>query len=176
MEVIEIAAGRKFPEGPIAMSDGSVILAEIAKGTLSRVSPEGIISIIAELGGGPNGAAIGPDGACFVCNNGGFEWIECRDADQCVLSFLRRGRAGRDAICVMCNFTPVSRHHYRVGVPGGGYWSEILNSDGREYGGSGVGNEGGLPAEETPFHGRPYSLDLTLPPLSVVFLRGKSCP
>ncbi|HEV7733164.1 MAG TPA: SMP-30/gluconolactonase/LRE family protein [Candidatus Binatia bacterium] len=70
----EIASGLKFPEGPIAMPDGSVILVEIQRGTLSRVSPTGAITVVAELGGGPNGAAIGPDGKVYVCNNGGFEW------------------------------------------------------------------------------------------------------
>ena len=69
----EICRGLKFPEGPIAMVDGSVILVEIERGTLSRVSPNGQISVIAECGGGPNGAAIGPDGRIYVCNNGGFE-------------------------------------------------------------------------------------------------------
>lgn len=72
----EITAGLKFPEGPIAMPDGSVIVVEIARGTLSRVQPDGTIQVIAELGGGPNGAAIGPDGKCYICNNGGFEWRE----------------------------------------------------------------------------------------------------
>ncbi len=70
----EIATGLRFPEGPIAMADGSVILVEIERGTLSRVTPDGKIEVIAEPGGGPNGAAIGPDGACYICNNGGFEW------------------------------------------------------------------------------------------------------
>jgi gluconolactonase len=74
MEMERVALGIKFPEGPIAMADGSVILVEIQRGTLSRVTPDGTITVIAELGGGPNGAAIGPDGACYVCNNGGFEW------------------------------------------------------------------------------------------------------
>lgn len=72
----QIASGLRFPEGPIAMDDGSIILVEIARGTLSRVMPDGTINVIADLGGGPNGAAIGPDGACYVCNNGGFEWHE----------------------------------------------------------------------------------------------------
>jgi gluconolactonase len=72
----EITRGLRFPEGPIAMPDGSVVLVEIARGTLSRVSPDGAISVVADLGGGPNGAAIGPDGKCYVCNNGGFEWVE----------------------------------------------------------------------------------------------------
>lgn len=74
--VTEITSGLRFPEGPIAMPDGSVVLVEIARGTLSRVTPDGTIEVIAELGGGPNGAAIGPDGACYVCNNGGFKWHE----------------------------------------------------------------------------------------------------
>lgn len=75
-ELQEIATGLRFPEGPIAMDDGSVIVVEIARGTLSRVSPAGDIDVIADLGGGPNGAAMGPDGACYVCNNGGFVWHE----------------------------------------------------------------------------------------------------
>ena len=66
-----IAEGLRFPEGPIAMDDGSVVLVEIERQTLSRVQPDGSVEVIAELGGGPNGAAIGPDGACYVCNNGG---------------------------------------------------------------------------------------------------------
>ena len=69
-----MAEGLRFPEGPIAMDDGSVVLVEIARGTLSRVSPDGEVSVVADLGGGPNGAAIGPDGAIYVCNNGGFAW------------------------------------------------------------------------------------------------------
>ncbi|MEM7097751.1 MAG: SMP-30/gluconolactonase/LRE family protein [Pseudomonadota bacterium] len=72
MEII--AEGLLFPEGPIAMDDGSVVLVEIARGTLSRVRPDGSIEVIADLGGGPNGAAIGPDGRCYVCNNGGMEF------------------------------------------------------------------------------------------------------
>jgi gluconolactonase len=78
MDIELVAEGLGFPEGPIAMKDGSIILVEIRRGTLSRVTPDGRISVIAELGGGPNGAAIGPDGAVYVCNNGGFEW---HDAD-----------------------------------------------------------------------------------------------
>ena len=73
-----VARGLRFPEGPIAMSDGSVLLVEVARGTLSRVRPDGEIEVVAELGGGPNGAALGPDGAVYVCNNGGFRWHEGR--------------------------------------------------------------------------------------------------
>lgn len=75
-ELTEIAEGLHFPEGPIALPDGSIILVEIARGTLSRVSLDGTVSVVADLGGGPNGAAMGPDGYCYVCNNGGFEWHE----------------------------------------------------------------------------------------------------
>ncbi len=71
-----MATGLRFPEGPIAMPDGSIVLVEIARGTLSRVAANGVVEVIAQLGGGPNGAAIGPDGKCYVCNNGGFKWIE----------------------------------------------------------------------------------------------------
>ncbi|MCY3841263.1 MAG: SMP-30/gluconolactonase/LRE family protein [Gammaproteobacteria bacterium] len=76
MEIV--TTGLKFPEGPIALPDGSVLVVEIARGTLSRVTPDGVVEVVAEPGGGPNGAAIGPDGNCYVCNNGGFEWTERR--------------------------------------------------------------------------------------------------
>lgn len=74
MRIREIAQGLQFPEGPVALSDGSVLLVEIARGTLSRVTMDGRVTVVADLGGGPNGAAIGPDGAVYVCNNGGFRW------------------------------------------------------------------------------------------------------
>ena len=73
-----LATGLQFPEGPIAMADGTVLVVEIARGTLSRVLSDGHVEVVAETGGGPNGAAMGPDGACYVCNNGGFEWVERR--------------------------------------------------------------------------------------------------
>jgi 1,4-alpha-glucan branching enzyme len=101
----------------------------------------------------------------------GFEWIDCNDVDASVLTFLRRGSRPEDVILVACNFTPVPRLSYRVGVPGGGFWQELLNSDAQEYGGSGLGNAGGLNADPWPHHGRPFSLSLTLPPLAVVFLK-----
>ncbi|MDH4231126.1 MAG: alpha amylase C-terminal domain-containing protein, partial [Nitrospirota bacterium] len=71
----------------------------------------------------------------------------------------------------VCNFTPVARHNYRVGVPAGGYWREVLNSDAHEYGGSGHGNLGGVEATPVPYHGRYYSLSLILPPLGILFFR-----
>ncbi|MFT7244413.1 MAG: gluconolactonase [Candidatus Azotimanducaceae bacterium] len=78
-EVTEITAGLEFPEGPIAMPDGTVLLVEIKRGTLSRVLSDGTVKVVATPGGGPNGAAIGPDGRCYLCNNGGFEWHEIGD-------------------------------------------------------------------------------------------------
>jgi len=79
MDVAVITEGLQFPEGPVALSDGSVLVVEIQRGTLTRVAEDGTQSIVAELGGGPNGAALGPDGHCYICNNGGFEWHEGRD-------------------------------------------------------------------------------------------------
>ena len=73
-EIREIASGLEFPEGPIAIADGSVLVVEIKRGTLTRVRPDGAVEVVAETGGGPNGAAIGPDGKVYICNNGGFEW------------------------------------------------------------------------------------------------------
>ncbi len=99
----------------------------------------------------------------------GFEWIDCDDADQSVIVFLRRDRAGAPLL-VACNFTPVPREGYQVGVPRGGGWHERLNSDARDYGGSGRGNLGALEAAATPSHGQSHSLLLHLPPLAVVVL------
>jgi len=82
MEPRTIAEGLRFPEGPIAMPDGSVVLVEIERQTLSRVSPDGKVDVIAELGGGPNGAAMGPDGAIYVCNNGGFVFHKEANGDM----------------------------------------------------------------------------------------------
>jgi gluconolactonase len=79
LEEHEITTGLKFPEGPVALKDGSVLVVEISGGTLMRVSPEGTKTVVANLGGGPNGAAVGPDGKCYVCNNGGFEWTSETD-------------------------------------------------------------------------------------------------
>ena len=101
----------------------------------------------------------------------GFEWIECHDAEQGVLAFLRRSRSG-PPVLVAFNFTPVPRLNYRLGVPEEGVWRELLNSDSRDYGGAGLGNCGASAAEPLPSHGRPWSLRLTLPPLAAVFLRG----
>ena len=101
----------------------------------------------------------------------GFEWIDCNDSQQSTLSFLRKGSSTEDTIVIACNFTPVPHHNYRVGVPEGGLWSEILNSDAKEYDGSGQGNFGAVGAETTSFHGRPYSVNITLPPLAIVYFK-----
>ncbi len=103
----------------------------------------------------------------------GFEWVDCNDSEQSVISLLRKGKTPGDAILFVCNFTPVPRHNYRVGVSEGGDWEEILNSDAPLYGGSGQGNIGGVTAAPLPWHGRPYLLNLTVPPLGLVAFRRK---
>ncbi len=103
----------------------------------------------------------------------GFEWVDCHDADASVLSFLRRPRAGPPVLAV-CNFTPVPRRNYTLGVPHGGWWRELLNSDAQNYGGSGLGNLGGVEAAPVPAHGRQHSLSLTLPPLAILLLQPDS--
>jgi 1,4-alpha-glucan branching enzyme len=99
----------------------------------------------------------------------GFEWIVGDDRDASVVVFLRRARSGPPML-VACNFTPVPRVHYRVGVPEPGYWREVLNSDASVYGGSDMGNLGGVQAEPIGLHGRGQSLSLSLPPLAVLYL------
>jgi 1,4-alpha-glucan branching enzyme len=101
----------------------------------------------------------------------GFEWVDCNDNGASTISLLRKSESPEDTVLVVCNFTPVPRTGYRVGVPHGGYWRELLNSDATEYAGSGMGNLGGVEAEEIPTHGRPFSLKLTLPPLAALFFK-----
>ncbi|WP_182086910.1 1,4-alpha-glucan branching protein GlgB [Aureimonas sp. ME7] len=103
------------------------------------------------------------------CDPQGFEWVDTSDADQSILSFLRKDRHGGAAL-VVCNFTPNVHHGYRVGVPHGGFWAEALNTDAEIYGGSNVGNMGGVEAEEVHANGRPFSLSLSLPPLATIVL------
>jgi 1,4-alpha-glucan branching enzyme len=102
---------------------------------------------------------------------GGFEWIDCNDSMISAISFLRRAKNRADVVAFVCNFTPVPRYNYRVGVPFPGFWQEILNSDAPLYGGSGQGNSGGVEASPLPMHGRPHSLSITLPPLACVVFR-----
>ncbi|MBK8232449.1 MAG: 1,4-alpha-glucan branching protein GlgB [Candidatus Eisenbacteria bacterium] len=106
----------------------------------------------------------------------GFEWIDCNDSEQSVLTLLRKGNPGAPYVVVAINFTPIARLGYRVGVPERGFWREALNSNAREYGGTGMGNQGGFESEPEPFHGREQSLLLTLPPLGVVFFVGPDRP
>ena len=109
----------------------------------------------------------------FDSDPNGFEWIDCNDNAASTISLLRKSRSPSQNIVIVCNFTPIPRLNYRLGVPGGGFWREILNSDAKEYGGSGMGNLGGVLAEEEPVHGRPFSLNLTLPPLGALFLKAE---
>jgi 1,4-alpha-glucan branching enzyme len=101
----------------------------------------------------------------------GFEWIDGGDYKQSIISFLRKCQDSGNIILVICNFTPTPRKDYRVGVPQPGTWREILNSDAKEYDGSGVGNLGKVKSEKIPAHGRSYSISLTLPPLAAIFLK-----
>jgi 1,4-alpha-glucan branching enzyme len=96
--------------------------------------------------------------------------VDCNDAEASVLALLRRGSEGDPDVLVVLNFTPVPRSGYRVGVPREGFWREALNSDATEYGGAGWGNLGGRWAVHPGAHGRPYALELTLPPLGALFL------
>lgn len=99
----------------------------------------------------------------------GFQWVDFSDWEKSIVSFLRKARDSQ-LLCVF-NFTPVPRHNYRIGVPTGGFWRELLNSDSYIYGGSNLGNCGGVWADPWPMHGMPYSLNLTLPPLSALFFK-----
>jgi 1,4-alpha-glucan branching enzyme len=103
----------------------------------------------------------------------GFEWVDCGDSDQSVLTFLRKGQSTDDVVLIACNYTPVPRTNYRIGVPRGGFWQEIANSDAAQYWGGNWGNMGGVEARQIPHHGRPWSLSATLPALSVVFFKSK---
>jgi len=105
------------------------------------------------------------------CDSAGFAWIDCNDAEQSILSFLRKGHAAKNIIMIACNFTPVPRHNYQIGVPHGGFWRELLNSDAEEYGGSHQGNMGGVEATPVSVHGHYHSLTITLPPLGIVFFK-----
>jgi 1,4-alpha-glucan branching enzyme len=107
------------------------------------------------------------------CEPGGFEWIDAADSGRSLLSYIRRGEDGTAPVVVVCNFTPVVRHGFRLGVPKSGRWIEKINTDSAAYGGSNVGNLGGVEAQAEPSHGQRYSIEFTVPPLStVVFEHG----
>lgn len=101
---------------------------------------------------------------------GGFEWIDCHDSSQSVLSYIRKDRNGKTLIAAVFNFTPVPRTNYRIGVPEAGFYREAINSDAELYGGSNVGNQGGVMAEPVSWMGRPHSLLISLPPLAGLIL------
>ncbi|MBP1465776.1 1,4-alpha-glucan branching protein GlgB [Candidatus Chloroploca sp. M-50] len=103
----------------------------------------------------------------------GYEWIDANDADNSTYSFLRKARSNGDQILVVMNATPIIRENYRVGVPRGGWWEELFNSDAKEYWGSGVGNAGGVMADDQPSHNRPFSLTIDLPPLGALFFKSR---
>ncbi len=107
------------------------------------------------------------------CDGFGFEWVEANDADQSVLSFLRKSADGSEATLCALNFTPVPRENYRLGVPFPGRWEEILNSDAAPFGGSGMGNHGGVETTPIPAHGRLHSVVITAPPLGAVWFKGR---
>ncbi len=102
------------------------------------------------------------------CDPRGHEWIDANDSDTSVLTYLRWDEERRAPVLVACNFTPVPRSGYRIGVPRAGFWREVLNTDAGIYGGSGLGNLGGLATQDLPWHGRPHSLSVLLPPLAAV--------
>jgi 1,4-alpha-glucan branching enzyme len=100
----------------------------------------------------------------------GFEWVDASDVDGNVLSFLRRSAGGTGVVACVANLSPVPRHGYRVGLPVTGQWDEVINTDATGFGGSGVGNAGAVHATGDPWHGQPFSAEMTLPPLGVLWL------
>jgi 1,4-alpha-glucan branching enzyme len=112
----------------------------------------------------------------FDCDPAGFEWVDANDAENSTISLLRKSRDPKDTLLVVCNFTPVPKHNYQVGVPWGGWWGEVLNSDAPMYGGSGQGNLGGMLAAPVGRHGRPYLLTVTVPPLGIVVFKSEHPP
>jgi 1,4-alpha-glucan branching enzyme len=104
------------------------------------------------------------------CEAKGFEWLVADDRDNSVIAWARHGDGENSLAIVVSNFTPVPREVYRIGVPLPGFYREAVNTDAARYGGSNVGNLGGVKAESTPSHGQPYSLTLTIPPLATLIL------
>jgi 1,4-alpha-glucan branching enzyme len=104
----------------------------------------------------------------------GFEWIDFRDWERSVIAFLRKAKDPSDHLVVVCNFTPVPRQGYRIGVPEHSHYAEVFNSDAQVYWGSNMGNRGGFPSEPIPWQGQPCSLELTLPPLAICVFKPMS--
>lgn len=142
MEFVELASGLEFPEGPIAMDDGSVLLTEIARGTLSRVTPDGRVEVVAETGGGPNGAAVGPDGHIWITNNGGFEWnraggrlLPAGQAEDYTTGSIQRVNIETGAVETVyteCDGIPLKGPNDIVFDSAGGFWFSDLGKN-REY-------------------------------------------
>jgi 1,4-alpha-glucan branching enzyme len=101
----------------------------------------------------------------------GFEWVDFHDVDSSIIAFLRRAKDPEDFLLICCNFTPVPRTNYRFGVPAEGFYEEVLNTDSEAFGGSNMGNCGGVASLPRPCHGRDHSISITLPPLAVVAFR-----
>jgi 1,4-alpha-glucan branching enzyme len=101
----------------------------------------------------------------------GFEWVDVGNAELSIIAFLRKAAGDGVPLLVVCNFTPIPRANFLVGVPSRGVWREIINTDAREYGGSGWGNMGGVESVPVGSHGRIESVNLNLPPLSTIILR-----
>ena len=142
MEYVELASGLEFPEGPIAMADGSVLLTEIARRTLSRVTPDGRVEVVAETGGGPNGAALGPDGHVWITNNGGFEWDrsggrllpsgQARDYDSGSIQRVNIETGAVETVYTECEGIPLKGPNDIVFDSSGGFWFSDLGKN-REY-------------------------------------------
>ena len=109
------------------------------------------------------------------CEPGGFRWIDCQDKDHNVIAFIRQGFAA-DFVVVVCNFSPAVHHGYRIGVPAAGFYRECLNTDARDYGGSGVGNWGGVDSDAVAWHGFDHSLVVTVPPLATTMFLSPGAP
>ena len=106
-------------------------------------------------------------------DHSGFNWIDCNDRENSVLSFLRQTPDGKNQLAIILNLTPVPRPSYRIGLPRGGKWREVLNSDAEIYGGSNQGNYGGVSAQNHPCHGQSHSAEFNLPPLSVIVFQAE---
>ncbi|MGA8164200.1 MAG: 1,4-alpha-glucan branching protein GlgB [Waddliaceae bacterium] len=104
-------------------------------------------------------------------SNQGFEWVDIADANQSVVSFVRKGKLLNQDLLIICNFTPLPRHYYKLGVSSKGTWEEVLNSDSAYYGGSNLGNLGAVKTRPIPYHGKDYTLSLTLPPLAILIFK-----
>ena len=159
--------GCEFAQGPEWNHD-----AQLDWGVLAHPGHAGVQRLVVDLNRCYRGLPALHE---LDCESEGFRWLSCDDAAQNVVVFVRRGR-GPGFVVVACNFSPVVRHGYRVGVPLAGRYAELLNTDAREYGGSGVGNLGQIETDEESWHGHAQSLSLTLPPLAALVLASPDLP